>query len=80
MAYLGAQAARNPAAIAAQPMPPCGLTYDRLVKSHAEPGNWPMYWGDYQGTHYSALTQITSANAKQLRAAWTFPLFGGTVM
>ncbi|MEO7274365.1 MAG: PQQ-dependent dehydrogenase, methanol/ethanol family [Vicinamibacterales bacterium] len=80
VAYLGAQSARNPAAIAAQPMAPGGLTYDRLVKSHAEPGNWPMYWGDYQGTHYSALTQITSANAKQLRAAWTFPLFGGTVM
>ena len=80
VAYLGAQAARNPATIAAQPMPPGGLTYDRLVKSHAEPGNWPMYWGDYQGTHYSALTQITSANAKQLRAAWTFPLFGGGVM
>jgi PQQ-dependent dehydrogenase (methanol/ethanol family) len=80
VAYLGAQPARDQTVIAGQPVVAGGLTYDRLVKSHAEPGNWPMYWGDYQGTHYSALTQITSANAKQLRAAWTFPLFGGTVM
>jgi PQQ-dependent dehydrogenase (methanol/ethanol family) len=80
VAYLGAQAARDSQKIAAQPMVPGGLTYDRLVKSSAEPGNWPMYWGNYQGAHYSPLTGITSANVKGLRAEWTFPLFGGTVM
>ena len=32
-----------------------GVTFDRLVKAGAEPHNWLMYWGDYQGTHYSAL-------------------------
>ena len=39
-------------------LPVAGISFERLVNSHAEPHNWPMYWGDYQGTHYSALTQI----------------------
>lgn len=34
--------------------------------------NWTSYNGDYSGRRYSALTQITSANAAQLRAAWVF--------
>jgi len=80
VAYLRGQQARNPAVLAAQPMAPGGLTYDRLIKSGAEPGNWPMYWGNYQATHYSPLAQITTANAPRLRPAWTFPLIGGTVM
>ena len=80
VAYLRAQQGRNPDIIARQPVAPGGLTYDRLVKSSAEPGNWPMYWGNYQATHYSPLTGITSANVRGLRAVWTFPLFGGTVM
>ena len=36
-----------------------------------------MYWGDYSGQHYSALTQITPNNARQLKTAWTFPILGG---
>jgi alcohol dehydrogenase (cytochrome c) len=57
------------------------LTYDRMVNAKAEPHNWPMYWGNYQGTHYSALTEITTANVSRLRPAWTFPLFdGGSVL
>src|SRR5262249_1597884 len=29
-----------------------GLTFERLRKAEAEPHNWPMYWGNYRGTHY----------------------------
>ena len=32
-----------------------GLTFDRLRNAEAEPHNWLTYWGDYQGTHFSAL-------------------------
>ena len=35
-----------------------GVSFDRLVKASQEPHNWLMYWGDYQGSHYSPLTQI----------------------
>ena len=57
VAYLRAQQGRNPNDHGRQPIAPGGLTYDRLVKSSAEPGNWPMYWGDYQATHYSPLNR-----------------------
>jgi PQQ-dependent dehydrogenase (methanol/ethanol family) len=57
-----------------------GVTIDRLVKAGAEPQNWLMYWGDYQATHYSRLTQIDAANVKQLRAAWTYPMAGESVL
>lgn len=36
------------------------------------PGDWPAYGGDAAGTRYSALTQITPANVKDLRVAWIF--------
>ena len=42
----------------------------------AEPQNWLMYWGNYQGTHYSPLEQITPANVEQLQAAWALPMPG----
>src|SRR5437773_5468730 len=38
----------------------------------APDGQWPMPAKDYAATRYSALTQITAANAKALRAAWSF--------
>ena len=37
---------------AAAPPLPGGVTYERLLNPKAEPHNWLMYWGDYQGTHY----------------------------
>jgi alcohol dehydrogenase (cytochrome c) len=54
-----------------------GITYERLLKSSAEPHNWPMYWGNYHGTHYSPLTQINANNVRQLKTAWSFPILGG---
>ncbi len=59
---------------------PGGVTFDRLLKADAEPQNWLMYWGNFRGTHYSALKQVTAANAGQLQAAWAFPMPGSSVL
>jgi alcohol dehydrogenase (cytochrome c) len=74
VAFLKAQTGRDEAKIMQAPMASGGLTYERMVNSKAEPQNWPMYWGGYNGMHYSPLTQITAANVSRLRPAWTFPL------
>ena len=50
------------------------------MNAAAEPHNWLMYWGNYQGTHYSALTQIDTANVQRLQAAWAFPMPGDSVL
>jgi alcohol dehydrogenase (cytochrome c) len=47
-----------------------GLSYERRRHSQAEPQNWLTYWDDYQGHHFSALNQITAANAVLLKARW----------
>ena len=39
-----------------------------------------MYWGNFQGTHYSALNQIDTSNVGQLQAAWAFPMPGDSVL
>src|SRR5947208_5582865 len=36
------------------------------------PERWLSYSGDYTSQRYSSLTQITTANAGQLSAQWTF--------
>jgi len=55
---------------------PGGVTYDRLRNSDAEPQNWMHYWGNYQGTHFSALKQITPENTSRLQAQWSIQLPG----
>ena len=62
------------------PVRPGGLTPERLAKAADEAQNWLTYWGNYQSTHYSGLTQITAANAGTLRAAWTFAMPGDAVL
>ena len=57
-----------------------GLTYERIRQSAAEPHNWLTYWGNYQGTHYSALQQIASSNVGRLQAAWARQLTGSSVL
>ncbi len=52
------------------------VSFDRLKNSEKEPQNWLMYWGDFKGTHYSGLKQITAANVPTLKTAWTYQ-FGG---
>ena len=39
-------------------------TYERLVNATAEPQNWLHYWGNFQGTHYSGLKEITASNVR----------------
>ena len=44
-----------------------------LASPHIGPaGEWQLPAGDYANSRYSELAQITPANAKNLRAAWTF--------
>jgi PQQ-dependent dehydrogenase (methanol/ethanol family) len=44
-----------------------------LASPHIGPaGEWQTPAGDYAASRYSELAQITAANAKNLRAAWTF--------
>src|SRR5439155_17347046 len=43
------------------------VSYERLLKSDAEPANWLMYSGNYQSYRYSRLDQITTANVTRLR-------------
>ena len=57
-----------------------GLTAERIRKSAGEPQNWLTYWGDYQGTHYSALGQITTANVKNLQTKWAAQMPGDAVL
>ncbi len=64
----------------AQAVLPPGLSYERLRNAQKEPGNWLTYWGDYQGDHFSALTQITPQNVKQLQAKWALQLPSGPLL
>jgi PQQ-dependent dehydrogenase (methanol/ethanol family) len=57
-----------------------GVTYERLRKSDAEPQNWLHYWGNYQGTHYSALKEITTKNVGSLQAKWSLQLPGASTL
>jgi PQQ-dependent dehydrogenase (methanol/ethanol family) len=79
VAYLLTLRARTVGAGAAS-VPAGGVGIDRLVKAGAEPQNWFMYWGDYHATHYSGLKQIDAGNARELRAAWAFPMPGDSVL
>lgn len=38
----------------------------------AQNANWPVYHGNDEHTHYTTLSQISPANVKQLKVAWTF--------
>ena len=38
------------------------------------PGDWPMYRRDLEGSGYSPLKQIDTANVSKLAQAWTMPL------
>ena len=78
VAYLAAQRARDAAKTAGVPMTEKsgGITYERLAASDKEPHNWLMFWGDYRGTHYSALKQIDTTNVGRLQAAWASPMPG----
>jgi PQQ-dependent dehydrogenase (methanol/ethanol family) len=79
VAYLGSLRGRDLSRAASAPPVPGGVTDERLRTARAEPHNWLMYWGDYQGTHYSALKAIDTTNVARLRAGWSAPVPGDGV-
>lgn len=48
------------------------VPFERIRNSEATPGDWLTYSGNYAAHRYSALEQITPANANRLRAAWMY--------
>ena len=73
VAYLQKQKARDFGQIAKN-SPTSVLPYARLANAKAEPHNWPTYWGDYAGHHFSDLDQVTPVNVSQLQAKWVGPM------
>lgn len=59
---------------------PGGLSFERLRNAHTEPQNWPTYWGDYQGRHFSTLKGITAANVNQLQPRWSLQMPGNSIL
>jgi alcohol dehydrogenase (cytochrome c) len=53
------------------------VTPQRLLDSAKEPQNWLMYSGDYSGHRFSALDQITVANASTLIPKWAYQTMAG---
>ena len=45
---------------------------DDVLKLSSDPNNWAIQSGDYAGTRYTKLNQITTANVGSLKVAWTF--------
>ena len=45
---------------------------ESVIKATSDPNNWAIQSGDYAGTRYSTLDQITTENVGQLKVAWTF--------
>ena len=42
------------------------VSYDRILNSAREPGNWLTYSGNYQGHRFSPLKQLTPGNVAGL--------------
>ena len=51
---------------------PAQVTFDRLLAADKEPQNWLTYSGSFNSQRYSALTQVTPANVKNLDLQWMF--------
>src|SRR6478609_5263282 len=48
------------------------LSYERILNSANEPGNWLTYGGNYSAQRYSGLTQITPQNVANLKPLWVY--------
>jgi len=49
-----------------------GFANTGILDLQQDPNQWVMQNGNYASTRYSALDQITAANVKDLKVAWTF--------
>ena len=50
------------------------VTYQRLLRADAEPGNWLTYSGNYSSHRYSRLDQIRAANVARLKPLWVYQI------
>lgn len=57
------------ALLAQSPVP-----FERIVNADKEPGNWLSYSRSFTGQRHSPLTQITSANVRNLKVKWAYQL------
>ncbi len=48
------------------------VTFDRILRADKEPRNWLTYSGGVASQRYSALTQITPANVRNLELQWIY--------
>src|SRR4030095_8541340 len=48
------------------------VTFDRVLGAEREPHNWLSYSGTLFNQRFSPLTQITTANAKNLQLQWVW--------
>ncbi|MES1255544.1 MAG: PQQ-dependent dehydrogenase, methanol/ethanol family [Acidobacteriota bacterium] len=48
------------------------VTYDRLLNAAKDAPNWVTYSGTYLSQRYSTLTQVTTANVKNLELKWMY--------
>ena len=51
---------------------PAQVSFDRILNAGKEPQNWLTYGGDTLSRRHSPLTQITTANVKDLELKWVF--------
>ena len=59
---------------------PGGISPERMLHSAAEPQNWTSYWGNYNGSHFTQLDQITPKNVQHLAPAWSVQMPGSVVL
>ncbi|HKQ76735.1 MAG TPA: PQQ-dependent dehydrogenase, methanol/ethanol family, partial [Blastocatellia bacterium] len=50
------------------------VSYDRIRRAEAEPGNWLTYSGNYQGHQHSPLGEINTTNVARLKPVWIYQM------
>src|SRR5579859_6566503 len=60
----------------ALPATAADVTYERLLNAPNDPANWLMVHRDYNNSRHSPLTEITPANAKDLKLKFIFSIGG----
>src|SRR5579885_864167 len=48
------------------------VSFDRILNAAREPQNWLTYSGAFASQRHSSLSQITSANVRNLEQQWVF--------
>ena len=59
-------------ALSALPALAADVTPERLANAPAEPQQWMMYSGAYDGSRFSPLDQINKTNVQRLSLQWVF--------